>query len=159
MSKLTSAQLKSYLNSSSAKTFVKPVFYLYVIENVKTGWKYVTVRQNMSGEAFMRIVAADAFDDAQRIPLLWSVRKFGINAHEIKRIAAYTTREEARVVMAKMIEGYAVKEMSLNGGRPRIGASADFYWKSEKEIAAENRVKSTSTKTAKKQKAEVTASA
>jgi hypothetical protein len=132
MSKLTSAQLKSYLNGGT-KAFVKPVFHLYVIECVKTGGKYVTVRQNMSGEAFMRIVEADSHDDAQRIPLLWSVRKYGINAHEIRRVASYTSKMEARVVMARMIESIALNGISLNGNRPKAGASETFTWLPEAE--------------------------
>ena len=132
MSKLTSAQYKAYLAAGS-KAYVEPVFHLYVIENTKIGAKYVTVRQNLSGEAFLRIVEADSHDDAQRIPLLWSVRKFGINCHSISRVASYTDKTEARTVMAKMIEKLAEAGLSLNAGRPKVGASSGFYWLPEAE--------------------------
>ena len=130
MSKLTSAQLTAYLNKGD---FVKPVFHLYVIECAKTGGKYYTVRQNMSGEAFMRIVAMTVNNDADRSPLAWSVRRYGFNSHEIKRIATYTDKSEARIFAAGLIEKIASKGLSLNGGRARVGASDNWNWYSENE--------------------------
>ncbi len=132
MSKLTSAQFKAYVNGG-AKAHVEPVFHIHVITNDLNGTKYVTVRQNLSAEAFFKIVSADTRDHAAQIPLLWSFRQFGRDSHSIRTIATYTDRDEARAVAAKMIERLALKGLSLNAGRARVGATETFAWGTKAE--------------------------
>ena len=143
----------------ASKRAVTPVFNIYVIENTKTGGKYVTVRQNISGEAFLRIVTngSRATYGNGTEPIIWSFQKYGPEAHTIRRVGQYTSKTEARIIAAKMIENVALKGLSLNGGRARAGASETFVWLSEAETKA--RAKTTTKKSVKKQPVTAEASA
>jgi hypothetical protein len=158
MAKLTASKVASLRSSTALAT---PVFHVYVVENTTDGGRYVSVRKNISATAFWSLLCVGARDPNFDQPIHNSIRVMGDqnsyledSHHKITRVATYTSKTEAQVVAAKMIENNAMKARAYNATRPSAGASADFEWKSETESAA--MVKAAKAKTRARKSAKVT---
>jgi hypothetical protein len=143
MAKLTTAKITARATSKSSKALLQPVYNIFVMENTKTsgpyaGGRYVSVRKNLSIKAFWRIMCAGARDYNFDQPIHYSMRKDGDNAHSVRLIGTYTSKTEAQVIAAKMIESNARKDRALNAARPKAGAApkTEFVWEPEAETTA-----------------------
>lgn len=127
-----------------------PVYHIYVVSCDANGGKYVSVRKNISSTALLNLLVVGSRDANFNQPIHDSIRQYGRNKHVVRLVGSYTSKTEAQVIAAKMIEDNAVKAKALNGTRPKAGASETFVWYSPEDSKAAVKANAKKTRTAKK---------
>lgn len=151
MSKLTATELAN-------RDLRFHVYHVYVIENTKTGGRYVGVRKNITISALWSLMKVGAKNPNFSMPIHESIREAGDqnaaledSSHAIRRIATFTSKNEAQQLATKLIEANANKARAYNAQRPAIGASENFEWANEEEAAKIFAEKAKAERLAKKQ--------
>jgi len=117
------------------KSLLETVYHVYVVTNTKTGGKYVSVRKNISKNAFWSLICVGARNENFDQPIHQSVREMGDensyledSHHTITLVQTFRKKVDAQELAGKMIEQNAVKAIALNATRPAAGASETFTW-------------------------------
>lgn len=116
------------------------LFAVLVVRNLKSGGRFVSVR-SQSPASFVTGLNSNAHAPsfgAYHSPILTSIRKDGIDQHQISLAGMYKTRLEANAAKRAMVESQAVNrpQINLNWNRPvKSLPETEFRWLSDEEIA------------------------